>query len=409
MKPRRSFHFTQQCVRCTREYEADRHVIRCDCGELIDFEYDLDTSKSWKPDRRFSGLMRYWRFLPVTSPSRAVSSTGHDGPTPLFRSKKLGEFLGLSDLWIKDESRNFTKSFKARDAIVCLSRFQEIGVREFVLASTGNTAAAFCNGMRRMRGKIAAHLFVPKTAVIDFPLSNVKNLVRLDGNYQETLELARSYSRETAIPFEGGFANPCRREGSKTLAYEVAEAGLRPDWYVQSVASGTGAYGFHQGFGDLRSIGFTDKVPRVLCVQPEGCSPMVNAFKKRHESLSSDDVVDHPNTFATTLANGNPSFSYPYVRHVVLDSMGLMESVTEAEIAQAFLLLVKLEAILPEPAAAVALAGAVKMKENGLFEKDSTILLNISGGLRTSRPRTPAKNSISSRTIRPVSMLQNHP
>jgi threonine synthase len=157
---------------------------------------------------------------------------------------------------------------------------------------------------------------------------------------------------------------------------------LRPDWYVQAIGSGTGAYAFYKGFFELQKLGVVEKIPNILCVQPEGCSPMVNAFKRGCESLQPEFVVSKPSTFVNSLTNGNPSSSYPYVRSVVVKSGGYMESVSESEIGRALVLLAKLEGILVEPAAAVALAGLAKCVDEGIIDKHSKILLNVSGGLR---------------------------
>jgi threonine synthase len=314
----------------------------------------------------------------------------------------LGQYLSLKNLWIKDESRNFTKTFKARDATIALSRFQEISLKGFVLSSTGNTAAAFCHAMRFTTIPMKVTLFLPKSAPIDFPIRKevVARLTIVDGAYQACIETAKAYSSKAGLNYEGGFANPSRIEGSKTLALELAETNVEPEWYVQAITSGTGVYAFYKGFSELQNLGVIDRIPRILCVQPEGCAPIVRAYKRGRESLRPDEAVDEPATFVLTLTNGNPSFSYPYVRSAVLRSKGEMESVTEKEIAEAFLLLVKFERILPDPAAAVALAGMIKSLAEGVLEKDSTILFNLSGGLRTF-PSKGIPQSITQQVLHP--------
>lgn len=359
-------------------------MTTCECGGVILFEYPRATIE-WPPSKKNPGLVRYWPLLPILEPSHLMRLDGSKFPTPLYKSQKLGEFLGLENLWIKDESTNHSKTFKDREALITLSRFQEINIHEFVMYSTGNTAAAFVNVMARTKTPMKAHVFLPKGTVIDFPIgSNGKvDLTLVDGDYHGAIEAGRRYSRETDLPLEGGFSNPNRTEASKTIAYEIAETGLKPDWYVQGVTNGSGIYGFHKGYSELVRFGIADAVPRLLCVQPEGCAPMVKAFQAGRDKLESQDVPPESATFVTTLACTYPVLSYPYVRGVVVDTGGNFEEVSDRESGYAFMLLLKLEGKLVDPAAAVALAGIIKGVQTGAIDRDETVVLNLSGGVRT--------------------------
>ncbi len=350
--------------------------------------FNYEDHPKWPPPKKQKGLSRYCSRLPVTKHANIIQPSNSRYPTPLRKSKRLGTFLGLKNLWIKDETRNFTKTFKARDALVSLSRFQEIGLTEFVMSSTGNTAAAFSHVMRYAQRPITVHMFFPKWAVIDLN-SKMKRNVKVtvvDGDYDETIRAANEFCVHNRLPFEGGFSNPSRIEGSKTIAYEIAESGLKPDWYVQAVTSGTGVYALHKGYHELQAMGDIDGPPKILSVQPEACAPMVRAFRDGRDKIRTDDTLSATGTFATTLSNANPSFSYPYVRRAVLDSNGTFEEVSEAEISHAFLLLLKLESLLVDPAAATALAGLIKAVSERRIDRDETITLNISGGIRNEPP-----------------------
>ena len=382
--------FTQVCSGCSAKYDSSTFVTACSkCGGLIDFEYD--PVQNWEKEiKKTKGLMRFSNLLPIKYPSRAVScGSQFDNPSPLFNSRDLGSHLGLKNLWIKDETKNFTRTFKAREAIVTISRFQELGIREFVMCSTGNTAAAFCYAMRRANVSMKAHLVFPHGTLTDFSTDPIAEIKFFDGNYEESIKFARKCANEIGVPFEGGFANACRREGSKTLTYEVAEAGLRPEWYVQAVGSGTGIYGYSRATRELRSMGLLEESARILCCQPAGCSPFVEAFRADSDVMNEKYIVRNPKTFATTLANGNPSFSYPYIHEIVKKSRGYAESVSETEIGESLVLLAKLEGIIADPAAAVALAGLIKCIERGIIDRDSVILLNISGGIRVAGNEPP--------------------
>jgi len=378
--------FSQRCVKCSRRYEPQFHVITCDCGGLIDFEYDTNDLENWDwIQDDLPGILRYSRLLPLLDPSKCVTIGNESlGPTPLYQSKGLGRFLGLSDLWIKNEIKNFTQSFKARDTVISISRFLEIGINRFVLCSTGNTAAAFCYALSRVSQPMQMHLFLPKRAIIDFdiPRKLVPDVTVIDGPYQKIIEEARSHSLRLNLPYEGGFRNPARREGSKTLRFEIAEAGLEVEWYVQGLATGTGIYGVNKGFSELKKIGAVESSPKMLAVQPEECASIVNAHNANSNSLDPKFIVEDPKTSVTTLANGNPYFSYPYVRNVITSSGGRLEKVSEKEIFESATLLKKHENVNADLAVAVALAGLRKSIAIGGVDRDSTILLNISGGHR---------------------------
>lgn len=350
--------------------------------------FNYESPLKWPLSKKHKGLTRYWSHLPITKNSNIIQPSNSRYPTPLRKSKRLGTSLGLRNLWIKDETRNLTKTFKARDALVSLSRFQEIGLTEFVMCSTGNTAAAFSHAMRYAQRPMTVHMFFPKLAVIDLEsrINGNVNVSVVNGGYNETMRAANEFCARNRLPFEGGFSNPSRIEGSKTIAYEIVESGLKPDWYVQAVTSGTGVYALRKGYRELQATGVVDATPKILSVQPEACAPMVRAFRDGRDKIRTDDTLSDRGTFAITLSNSNPSFSYPYVRRAVLDSNGTFEEVSEAEISYAFLLLLKLEGLLVDPAAATALAGIIKTVSEGRIDIDETIILNVSGGIRNEPP-----------------------
>ncbi len=372
-----------------KEWDADTINGICDCGGLIEAHYDSISAGEWKAGDGSSRLARYWKLLPLTESAPANYLARFFKPTPLYRSRALGEYFKIKGLWLKDETKNFTKTFKARDAFVSLLRFQEIGISEFVLCSTGNTAAAFCYAMRFAGKGMKAHLFFPKNTIIDFPVRTryVAKTQFVSGTFEEAINAAKSYAVENNLAFEGGFANLGRREGSKTLAFEIAETKLEPDWYVQAIGSGTGAYSFEKGFSELVKLGAAKICPKILCVQPERCSPIVNSFLSGSELLDPKFVVKSPDSFATTLSNGNPSLSYPYVRKAILNSQGGVQKVSESEIAKALMLLFKLEHLACDPAVAVAVAGLMRSVEEEKIDRNSTIVLNVSGGLRRGSTR----------------------
>ncbi|MGA8905628.1 MAG: pyridoxal-phosphate dependent enzyme [Candidatus Bathyarchaeia archaeon] len=310
-----------------------------------------------------------------------------EGATPFFKADKLGKHLGLRHLWIKDESANPTNTFKVREAGLTLARFREIGIRKFVLYSTGNTAAGFTYGLSRAP-IFQMHLFVPITAKarINFDTPSNVGAAFLDADYFKTIERADKYASESGIPSEGGFGNICRRGAMKALSFEIYETSVKPDFYLQSIASGVGPYGVHKGFVELEEMGFPIKPPHLVCVQPENCAPIVNAYKKGLEDLPPDLKVDSPKTIASTLANGNPTQGYPYLKRLLDEARGIAETVTEEEIVEGGKLL-NLERLNSEPAVWTAVAGLKKCIEVGNIDASDVVVLNNTGGYRVGTER----------------------
>ncbi len=336
-------------------------------------------------DEKQEGIWRYWQLLPIQDP--AAAEVTDEGITPLFRSEKLSDVLGLSNLWIKDESKNPTATFKDREAGVSISRFTELGIDEFVICSTGNTAASFARAVA-LTEPFKMHLFVPSAAKsrLDFAMPDSVGMEMVTGTYWEAIDYSSDFAFSHHLVSEGGFGNPCRIEGVKTLAFEVAEYGIQPDYYVQAIGSGVGPCAFYKGYAELQNLEIVKEIPRIVCVQPELCAPIARAYEDSREAFDPSYQIPDPKTFVTTLANGNPAFSYPYVRDAIMNTGGMMATVSEQEIRNAISLVEDLESLSCEPAAGTALAGLIKCLEEGRIERNAIVLLNHSGGIRTKVP-----------------------
>ena len=372
--------FQQKCVDCGRVFAPDVHITKCKCGGLIEFEYNLAEVRDFVDETR-EGIWRYWRLLPIEDPGNAEAI--EEGVTPLYRSKNLGQLLGLSNLWIKDESKNPTATFKDREAGVSIARFKELGIDEFVICSTGNTAASFTRAVSLVR-PFRMHMFIPTAAEarVDFSIPDSVGVEMVKGTYFDAIEHSSDYATAQSLIAEGGFGNPCRIEGVKTLAFEIAEYGIEPDYYIQAIGSGVGPCAFYKGYSELVGLGVAGKIPKIVCIQPELCAPIVRAYEDGKETLDPSYSISDPKTFVTTLANGNPAFSYPYVRKVILGTGGMVATVSEEDIRGAVRLVEDKEGISCEPAAGTALAGLIKCLEEGRIDRESVILLNHSGGVR---------------------------
>ena len=304
--------------------------------------------------------------------------------TPLIKAEKLGEALGLNNLYIKNDSVNPTFSFKDRPAGIAVSKAKEFGLSSVGCASTGNLAAA--TAAHAAKGGFPCYVFAPSDiehAKITQALAYGANFIAVDGTYDDANRIAAQIGDSKGI----GIVNINMRsyyvEGSKTLAFEVAE---QLDWQVPDnliipVGSGAMLNAICKGFEELESLSLLGKISgmRMVAAQPRGCAPIVDAFKKN----SSDVIpVENPDTIAKSLAIGDPGDGR-YVLKRLKQYNGYAEESSNREILEAILLLAKTEGIFTEPAGGVAVAVLKKLVEERKIDKnDSTICYVTGNGLK---------------------------
>ena len=370
-----------KCIKCGTEYPSDEILSFCEkCGSSLDYILDYDiiadiVNKELLARRPFN-MWRYKEFLPVVDESKIVSIG--EGGTPLIRSEKLAEKLGLKFLYLKLDCCNPTGSFKDRGASAAISRALELGVKTIVGYSTGNAGVA--QAAYAARAGLKSIIFVHKTASLGKLVQAMLHgslVVRVDGTFEDAANLAKQCSKEFGWMFNGGVVNPARHHGKKTIAYEICEqlSWNVPDMYIQSVGVGTAAIGAYKGFKEFYDLGWINEIPRIVCVQAEGCAPMVDAFKNNREEVV---PVKDPKTVASAIAVGNPA-GWPLLRKAVLETNGIVDSVSDDEILKAEKLLAKLEGIFAEPAAAAPIALLKNLRENGEIDKDTRVVCMISG------------------------------
>jgi threonine synthase len=345
------------------------------------------------PTRPFN-LWRYHELLPINNPQRDLSLG--EGGTPMLRAVNLGLMLGCPNIYIKDERQGPTHSFKDRQAALSMAAYKEAGIKEVVVASTGNVAIAYSAYAARAGIKLWAFLtsLVPAAKMREVALYGTQ-VIKITGSYDQTKQIAADFARQRGIHLDlGSRSIPCI-EGMKTIALESTEqltamagppeieAGLQPapwrapDWYFQSVSGGLGPLGVIKGFNELHEIGLTNKVPKMGIIQVEGCAPMVHAWKQDRELAI---PVQLSTTLIATLATGDPGRSYTLLRQKMLSaSGGVFESVTDAEAFRAVHFLAKMEGLSVEPAAAVAFAGLIKLVRSGVIKPTETIVVNCTG------------------------------
>jgi threonine synthase len=306
------------------------------------------------------------------------------GFTRLVPAANLAGELGIRNLWVKDDSGNPTHSFKDRVVAVALSAARELGAKVFACPSTGNLANAVAAA--GARAGIRTVVLVPhdlEPAKIQMTAVYGGSLVAVRGTYDDVNRLASEIAgEEDGWAFVNVNVRPYYAEGSKTLAFEIAEQlGWRiPAQVVIPVASGSQLTKIDKGFQELIRLGLVEDTPyRIFGAQATGCSPVSTAFK------SGRDVVRpvKPDTIAKSLAIGNPADG-PYVLDVARRTGGAVEDVTDDEVRAGILLLARTEGIFAETAGGVTVATLKKLVDGGQVDPEAdTVVLNTGDGLKT--------------------------
>jgi threonine synthase len=280
-----------ECAACGTRHEARRlHNLCAACGKPLLVRYDLETAARTLTKESLKGrrgdLWRYLEVLPVEHEENIVSLG--EGYTPLLRAARLGESVGLKNLYIKDESQNPTQSFKARGMAAAVSMAKELGATKLAVPSAGNAAGAL--SAYAARAGLEAHIFMPR----DTPRANVveceqtgARVTLIDGLITDCgAEVARRKEAEGWFDVST-LKEPYRVEGKKTLGYELAEQldWELPDLVIYPTGGGTGLIGMWKAFEEMERLGWIgSKRPRMVTVQSAGCAPIVRAFEegKKH-------------------------------------------------------------------------------------------------------------------------------
>jgi len=408
-----------KCTICGAEYGMDEVEYVCphhgDDG-ILDVVYDYAyIGRHFTPDQlAASGERSIWRYLPLLPVDPQVARRlaegtllGSVGWTPLYPAPRLAGTLGLNHLWIKDDGRQPTASFKDRASAIAVVKTRERGAEIVTTASTGNAAAALSGLCAAVSQRNV--IFVPRTA----PQAKVAQLLAygstvllVDGTYDQAfdlcLEAARAfgwYNRNTAY-------NPYMSEGKKTAAYEICEqlgqqaphaAGgspqaphvvggsvtarpRAPDVILIPVGDGCIIGGVHKGLKDLAALGWIERMPRLIGVQASGSSPLVEAWEQGLEGWEMKPVEAH--SIADSIVAGLPRDRIKALR-AVRDTGGAFIRVDDEEILAAIPALARGCGVFAEPAAAAAYAGLVRAVEKGLVAPtDQIVVLATGSGLK---------------------------
>jgi threonine synthase len=407
-----------RCSLCGTEYEPEQVTYVCPKeGGNLDVVLDYESlRKKYSPEdltsRDDPSLWRYHSLLPV-DPIQGAEQTplGLAGGTPVFWLPRLAARHGLSNLWLKDESRNPTASFKDRASAVVVARGREIGAEVIVTASTGNAGAALA-GMAAAVGQKAV-ILAPKTA----PQAKVAQLLvfgarvlLVDGNYDAAFDLSIEAAEAFGWYCRNTGYNPFTAEGKKTAAFEIWEwhRRLQADWMIGKpggqashratrgqvqaknpprdltifipVGDGNIISGIHKGFKDLQALGWLEKSPRLIGVQAEGSAAIANAFRAGTEIISPVEAT----TIADSISVDLPRDGVRAVR-AAKETGGTYITVPDEAILRAIAELGS-TGIFAEPAAATAYAGFARAAELGTVRaEDDILILSTGSGLKDVR------------------------
>lgn len=388
-----------RCSLCNKEYLPDQVTYTCpaDGGNLdVVLDYDEIRQRYQINDitaRKEPSLWRYLPLLPVADPGGEGTPLHAAGWTPLFSPPALKRQLGLENLWIKDEGRNPTASFKDRASSVVVARALEIKAEVGVTASTGNAGAALA-GMSAAIGQKAV-IFAPRTA----PPAKVAQLliygaqvILVDGNYDSAFDLTIQAANEFGWYCRNTGYNPFTAEGKKTAALEIWEMLIeeeifqdRPLLVFVSVGDGNIISGIHKGFKDLVTLGWLKHMPRIFGVQSTLSAAVANAFFKNTEVIEPVQAT----TIADSISVDLPRDGVRAVR-AARDTGGSYLTVEDAEIIAAIATLGKV-GIFAEPAGSTAYAGLEKAVRLGMVTpEDPVVVINTGSGLKDIRAATQA-------------------
>ena len=385
-----------RCRECGSDYPIEPQYV-CDfCFGPLEVSYDYDAiARVISRERITKGPLTMWRYHDLLPVDAEMALDMHTGFTPLIRANNLGRLLGLNNLYIKNDSVNPTFSFKDRVVSVASAKALEFEFDTLACASTGNLA-----------GSVSAHgakAGLPTMVFFPSDLERGKilgagiygaTLVAVDGTYDQVNRLCSELADNHRWAFVNINMRPFYSEGSKTLAYEVAEQlGWRaPDACVVPGASGSLFTKIYKGLNELADLGLIDSAAhtKMHIAQAEGCSPIVTAY---------DEDTPHvrpvtPDTVAKSLAIGNPADGF-YSLKTIENSGGSAVSAPEDEIVEGIQILAETEGIFTETAGGVVISGLRKLVQSGKIQPDDLTVAYITGnGLKTQEVVEPLINPV---------------
>jgi threonine synthase len=391
------------CRNCGQPEALGPSYVCAACFGPLEVAYDLDAARltldRQAVARRAPGIWRYLELLPVDAPPHRGLQVGS---TPLIDATRLGDALGIDRLWIKDDTRNPSLSFKDRAVAIAAAVAPTFGIDTLACASTGNLAGATAAAAAAVG--MPAYVFIPadlEPAKVEHALAYGATVVPIDGTYDDVNRLCLQIADETGWGFVNVNLRPFYAEGSKTLAFEIAEGlGWRsPDVIVAPIASGAMYVKLAKGFAELAEAGLIERrAIRFVGGQAAGCAPVATAWSEGTTELR---PVRSPDTFVRSLAIGNPADGR-YAVELANGSGGSIEAILDLATAAAIRRLASLEGVFAETAAGVTVAAAESARRRGVIrDGDEVVVLVTGNGLKTPDARLlgldgPARNGAGS-------------
>ena len=377
-----------ECTSCKKIFSKNKILKLCpepECGKVLFPKYDLDQKKSKECiddlKNRKPNMWRYKEFLPVNYEENIVSLG--EGFTPILEAKNLKNKLGIKKLLIKDESLNPTASFKARGLSAAVSKAKELGIKKFSIPTAGNAGGAL--SAYAAKAGLESYVFMPN----DAPLANKievqyfgAKLELIDGYINDAGKKSIEISSELNLFDVSTLKEPYRVEGKKTMGYEIAEQ-LNwdlPDNIIYPTGGGTGIIGIWKAFKELSEIGMINsKLPKMICVQADGCSPVVDAYLKGKKNA---ELFNNPKTIAAGMRVPIAVGDYLIIDSV-LESKGTALKINDKEMISGVNKMSSMEGIFCAPEGGSILSATIKLIDSNFIKpNESVLLLNTGSGYK---------------------------
>jgi threonine synthase len=372
-----------RCVKCGKSYmpeEVEYYCTTCGPEGTLDVLYDYSEIKTSFDKEALLASKDYslWRYIELLPVSKKPESLNIQvGWTPLYRAARIEKELGMKELYVKDDGRNPTASFKDRASAVGVTKAIELEKSIMCAASTGNAASSL-SGFAACAG-IPSYIFVPASAPaakITQLLIYGANVILVDGTYDEAFEVCLKASQEFGWYNRSCAINPYLVEGKKTVAFELWEQleGQLPDWVIMSIGDGCCISGAWKGFVELYKLGLIDKLPKMLGVQASGSNPVNRAFRAGKNSF---DYI-RPDTLADSISVGIPRNGLKALR-TLRESKGNVVDVDDIDILEAMKQMARMTGVFGEPAGITGFAGLKKALQEGIISSQESAALIVTG------------------------------
>ena len=372
----------QKCINCNSEYNIDEIVYFCKkCGDLLEIEYDQsELNRALKENEWRNAPLSVWRyriFMPVKHSSKIV--TLNEGGTGLHLCQRLAEWLGIRQLYVKNEGENPTGSFKDRGMTVGVTKATELGAKSVICASTGNTSASLA--AYAAKAGLQCSVLIPSGKIAYGKLSQAMiygaRVIQVRGNFDQALNMVLKLSEKHRNIYLLNSINPFRIEGQKSLGFEICDQlnQQAPDRIVVPVGNAGNISAIWKGFKEFHDSNFVKSLPKMTGIQADRAAPIATAIKNGNDTIV---PVAEPETVATAIRIGAP-VSWKKAMNAIKESHGTAETVTDAEILDAQKTLARVEGLFVEPASASSIAGLKKLIENGEIDRDEIVVCVTTG------------------------------